>query len=112
MLRPQTINVVHNRGYSHGTYNSANIKSSTHIMPMLITMLKRPRVIILNGNASAFNMGFTKKLRSPSKMPKIKSICHWAFRGNPKKLESEYILIIAPGTNKLASHNPQIAAAT
>lgn len=89
---------------------SKNIRSKIHIIAMLTTMLKNPKVIILKGRVMAFNTGFTKKLRSPSIMPKIKKNCHLAVKGKPKKLDSEFISIIAPRTNDDAVHSPATAA--
>jgi len=104
------ITVVHKSGKNHGMDISTNIKSNIQIIAMLTIILKSPKVIILNGKVMAFNMGFTKKFKSPKIMPNIKKTCHCSVRLKPKKAESENVFITTPETIKLASHKPAIAA--
>lgn len=109
MFNPQMITAVNSSGKYRGMYNSLNMASSIQINAIFITKLKSPKVIILNGRVMAFNIGFTKKLRSPSIIPKSNTICQLAVKGKPKKLESGSMVIITPGTNIEASQSPTVA---
>ena len=56
----QIINVVYNKGSQSGIYSSSKILSSNQIIPMFITMVKSPRVIMRKGRDKRSNSGFKK----------------------------------------------------
>ncbi len=104
------INVVYSNGQNHGALNSLNITSTIQINDILTKNPKIPSVIILNGRVIMSNMGFTKKLRRPNMIPKVRIICQSCVMGNPKKFEPEITATLTPGTYSDASHSPAPAA--
>jgi hypothetical protein len=69
MLTPQTIKVVQNKGMRPEMINSGKMISTTQIISILITRLKRPKVIILKGKVTRFTMGLIKKFINPRTNP-------------------------------------------
>jgi len=54
--------------------NPGDIRSTAHIKPIIITKLKRLKVIKRKGKEIKFSTGFTKKLRTPKNIPANKSV--------------------------------------
>ena len=110
MLRAQIVKVVHKSGISQGAENSSNITSKAHINTPFITNPNNPKVIILNGKVITSKIGFIKKFKSPSIIPKTRKICQVSVMFIPKKLELGSTATLTFGTKYDANQSPAVAA--